>query len=240
MSNNKYAVKEILFGLRDECLRLQKVLKEIDDCLDYDRDKYEVNPYFSERNFENSYNLWFSSTKLESTAVKRLRKLFGLGRNISFTSASQFDYEKGTFLREGEFPVSIKKEMKDKMEYLTNYLANYDYLDVNAKRASSVINYYPQSINVIDIQVGNIFYRADNDRIYFNDLSNSPLTKNRIDDMLNQEYYKSAFSERTQEVIDQSSAAKKEIILKPEKFKGEECFSIVENQKTLILVRNKK
>ena len=34
--------------------------------------------------------------------------------------------------------------------------------------------------------------------------------------------------------------AKKEIVLKPERFKKEETFSIHENQKTLILVRDRK
>ena len=32
MNNDKYTVKEILFGLRDECLKLQEHLKEADAC----------------------------------------------------------------------------------------------------------------------------------------------------------------------------------------------------------------
>ena len=42
---DKYSAKEILLGLRDECLLIQEKLNEVDDFLDYDRDKYNIESY---------------------------------------------------------------------------------------------------------------------------------------------------------------------------------------------------
>ena len=42
---DKYSAKEILLGLRDEFLLIQERLNEVDEFLDYDRDKYTIESY---------------------------------------------------------------------------------------------------------------------------------------------------------------------------------------------------
>ena len=55
--------------------------------------------------------------------------------------------------------------------------------------------------------LGNVSYSAISDRILFEKAT--PLTKNNVDDILNQEYNKKHFTEKAQEVIEQSVNAKK-------------------------------
>ena len=42
----KYLVKDVLFGLRNECLNIQRKLNNIDDLLTYDHNQFIVNPSF--------------------------------------------------------------------------------------------------------------------------------------------------------------------------------------------------
>ena len=42
----EYTAKEILLGLSSECLKVQKKLNQVDNFLDYDRDKYKKRLFF--------------------------------------------------------------------------------------------------------------------------------------------------------------------------------------------------
>lgn len=239
MNNNKYTVKEILFGLRDECLKIQEHLKEVDSCLDYDREKYNIDLALYKYASKNKYEPWFIATKIESYKVKRLKEIFRIKTKVSKASITSINrYE---LLRyDDKFPATVKQGMQERLEDIVDFIEDYDYLKVlkHPKAADLSLNFSADNMIMLNDTLGNVSYSAISDRILFEKAT--PLTKNNVDDILNQEYNKKHFTEKAQEVIEQSANAKKEIVLKPIEYQKEETFSIYENQKTLILVRDKK
>ena len=241
MNNDKYTVKEILFGLRDECLKLQEHLKEADACFDYDREKYNIDLNLYKYAFKNKYEPWFTATKIESEEIKRLKQFFRIKTKTGRATISSINrYELLTY--DNVFPATVKEEMQGKLEDVVDFVENYDYLEVLNKGSEFKLplDFLADSMFALNDTLGNVFYSATDDRFLFESSTDEHLTRNRVDDILNQEYKKIYFTDRAQKVIEQSKNAKKEIVLKPESFKKEETFSIHENQKTLILVRDRK
>ena len=130
--------------------------------------------------------------------------------------------------------------MQERLEDIVDFIEDYDYLKVlkHPKADDLSLNFSADNMTMLNDTLGNVSYSGISDRISFE--KETPLTKNDVDDILNQEYNKKHFTEKAQEVIEQSANAKKEIVLKPIQYKKEETFSIHEKQKTLILVSDKK
>ncbi len=225
----EYKAKEILLGLRDECLKVQKKLNEVDELLDYDRDKYKIESYLLGTNIE-SYLLKLcpkndtliskinNQTRL-SRVSKQINGLYGLvdfeDRKVMIKPSKQQDFD--SFIRK-----------------ITNYNPNLlnDKIVTNLKIMPSLLE-----MNIKN----NLFLRywSIDDTVEFIDCNNN-LTSTQINKILNYNYDGNDLSEKIRKTIDTNKKTTKQIVLKEGKFKHSESFYLIERPKTFVLRRERK
>lgn len=227
---DKYSAKEILLGLRDEFLLIQERLNEVDEFLDYDRDKYNIESYLLGNN-TSSYLLKlcpknrdiFDKMNLRVARLPRVSKqvngLYGL-----------VDFE--------DRKVTIKPSKQQEFDYFIRKTTNYNSNLLNDKIVTN-LKIMP---SLLEMNIKNdlfLRYWSIDDTVEFIDCNNN-LTSQQINKMLSYTYDDVVLSTRAKEIINNNKNSSKQIVLKEGKFKHSESFSLIERPKTFVLRRERK
>lgn len=227
---DKYSAKEILLGLRDEFLLIQERLNEVDEFLDYDRDKYNIESYLLGNN-TSSYLLKlcpknrdiFDKMNLRVARLSRVSKqvngLYGL-----------VDFE--------DRKVTIKPSKQQDFDYFIRKITNYNLNLLNDKIVTN-LKIMP---SLLEMNIKNnsfLRYWSIDDTVEFIDCNNN-LTSQQINKMLSYTYDDVVLSTRAKEIINNNKNSSKKIVLKEGKFKHSESFSLIERPKTFVLRRERK
>lgn len=227
---DKYSAKEILLGLRDELLLIQERLNEVDEFLDYDRDKYNIESYLLGNN-TSSYLLKlcpknrdiFDKMNLRVARLSRVSKqvngLYGL-----------VDFE--------DRKVTIKPSKQQEFDYFIRKTTNYNSNLLNDKIVTN-LKIMP---SLLEMNIKNdlfLRYWSIDDTVEFIDCNNN-LTSQQINKMLSYTYDDVVLSTRAKEIINNNKNSSKQIVLKEGKFKHSESFSLIERPKTFVLRRERK
>lgn len=231
---DKYTAKEILLGLRDECLKVQDKLNEVDNFLDYDRDKYKVEIYLLAANIE-SYLLKICLKKenIFNKIIAPLCPPFRLSR-----VSKQFDgvYGLSDYVAS---KVIINPSKRYQFDKFIREIINFNYLKVLNDSEVTNLKVSPTYLT-LDVKKAAFFnYWSTDDNIEFVDC-NRKLTKESIYEMLNFKIDSDILTDEAKKIIDNNPNTYKEIDLKQEKFNHYEIFKFVENEKKLVLRREKQ
>lgn len=230
----EYTTKEILLGLRDECLRIQAKLNKIDSFLDYDRDKYKIESYLLGDNIE-SYLLKLCPKN--NTIFNRLKKTINYQPMRLSRVSKQINGLYGLVDFEDR-KVTINLSKRYDFDYLIKEIANYNFSILNNKAVTN-LKIMP---TLLEMNIkNNLFLRywSIDDTIEFIDCNNN-LTSNQINKMLNYTYENTVLSDRLKEIINNNKNSSKQIVLKDGKFKHDESFYLIERPKTFVLRKERK
>ncbi len=229
----EYTAKEILLGLREECLRVQEKLNEVDNFLDYDRDRYRIETYLLATNIE-SYLLKLCPKK--ETTIDKIKKAINYPTIRLSRVSKQIDGVYG-LLDFDVSRVSINVSKRYDFDSFIKEIVSYNYLKVLNDKTVTNLKVTP---TLLDMKIKNgsfIRYWAQGDILEFIDATKK-LTKDDILEMLNHKYTSDIITDEAKMIINNNCNISKEIVLKEDRFRHNESFELIENKKTFVLRRN--
>ena len=238
MKKGTYTTKEILFGLRGEYLRLQKYLKEMEEYIDYDKEKYEMFIVPVETICGKDHNLVLYADEIKSNFRMKLEKIFH--EPIKVRDAIIADDGTGNYILHGNsfFPEGVQIRKQKEFNRYAKFLYGYDYLQALSDENFALYPAYSSPTSLIltndDMYVT---YHAYDDTVSISKNFRTRLTDEMIYEILNWGYKATDFSDKAQKIIEESPSAQKEITLLRKGKAVSEKFSIYEKQKTLVLIK---
>ncbi len=227
----EYTAKEILLGLRDEYLKVQAKLKEIDNFLDYDRDKYKTYFYLTHRSSKiDNYLLTFYTTS--NCSIEGVRNLFN---KLSRIYKQEHDYSLTDYPPIATIDSSKQNEFRQYVKELTTY----NYLRVLKNKRITNLFFSPTLMKMKITRDFTLTYSPINDSINFVD-KNERLTDKKIFEMLDYKYDSDILTMEARKIIDNNPNTPKNFVLKPGKFKHDESFYLIDRPKTFVLRRERK
>lgn len=227
---DKYSAKEILLGLRDEFLLTQERLNEVDEFLDYDRDKYSIEPYLLGNNtFSYLLKLCPKNRDIFDKMNLRVARLSRVYKQINGLYGL-VDFE--------DRKVTIKPSKQQEFDYFIRKTTNYNPNLLNDKIVTN-LKIMP---SLLEINIENklfLIYWSIDDTVEFIDCNNN-LTSQQINKILSYTYDDFVLSAKAKEIINNNKNSSKQIVLKEGKFKHRESFSLIERPKTFVLRRERK
>lgn len=231
----EYTAKEILLGLRNECLKVQAKLDEVDNFLDYDRDKYKIETYLLGTNIE-SYLLKICPKK--ETAINKITAALNYPTFRLSRVSKQMDgiYGLPDFVAS---KVTINPSKRYEFDNFIREVINCNYLKVLNDEKITSLKVSPTYLTMDVKKVAFFSYWSEGDSIEFVDCKRK-LTVTSIFDMLNYKIDSDLLTEDARKIINNNPNTSKELVLKQERFKHNEVFNFIENDKTLVLKREGK
>lgn len=238
MKKETYTTKEILFGLRGEYLRLQKYLNEMVEYIDYDKEKYEMSIVPVETIYGKDHNLVLYADEIKSKFRMKLEKIFH--EPIKVRDAIIADDGTGNYILHGNsfFPEDVQITKPKEFNRYAKFLYAYDYLQALSDENFALFPAYstPTHLTLTNDDMY-ATYHAYDDTVFISKNFRTRLTDESIYDILNCQYKATDFSDRAQQIIEESSSAQKDVTLLRKGRSVSEVFSIYEKQKTLVLTK---
>ena len=260
---SKYELKDVIFGLRTEYLKLQDMLDEIRSMVELPdpRDSIDFQCYKDTK--KNIIDLKLNILRKQSAIVKILQSI---GRNVTNTDLEK-RYPIHKLPNGGEHGLIIGDK---KNIIIPEGNENDLFLEADRVLSSKLVNDTPTTINIygeleqiktrreisifpIGINVhgwekngsyGNtpsefLGYHADKDELNYSayrDLAATP----SLEDLLHLQIGENALTHYQKEVIERSNIRNREVILEPELYLVENTtYNIDDSQKDIILTRKK-
>ena len=249
-----YTLKEIVFGLRKEQLRIAKKLRLLESKVTiYNDEKYKGSRF--------DFDLVKGNVKL----IYRLHEKYGLLDNllnvITFRFKNIFDgknyVEELRKLDNGDYKIgglgglkaTIFSDEQDSFNEIIDELLKDDFVNnVSLRYMGDFKSNYDKTlflnpITSFCVSKGNdsngLFYGASKDDIVLLKTSRGKTYQDVINDILEVKFPRKLFSEYIQFIIDNSDEAKKDVIIQENGRKGINDFYINDERDAFVLVKKK-